>query len=134
MLGQREPEIYGPATLEDIEALCAKAAKAVGYGLAFRQSNHEGQLVDWIQEASSGAAGIIVNAGAYTHTSVAIHDALAAATSPIIEVHLSNIHAREHFRRRSYISRLADGVIFGLGPYGYVCGINAIHNILSEKG
>lgn len=134
LLGTREPEIYGRVSLAEIEQMCRQAAQTAGYGLVFRSSNHEGELVDWIQEAGTAAAGMVINAGAYTHTSIAIHDALRALPAPIIEVHLSNIHAREKFRRRSHISAVANGVICGLGPYGYICAINALDSYLSEKG
>ena len=119
MLGQREPEIYGATTLADIEALCAAEAKARGLTLVFKQTNHEGELVDWVQQAAA-SAGLIINAGAYTHTSVALHDALKTLSIPIIEVHLSNIYQREPFRHHSYLSPVAKGVICGLGAKGYV--------------
>lgn len=133
MLGTREPEIYGRVTLKQIEKSCEIAVESINYGLVFKQSNHEGVLVDWIQEAAT-AGGLIINAGAYTHTSIAIHDALRAISAPIIEVHLSNPYGRERFRRRSYISSLATGVICGLGAFGYICAINALNKIISEEG
>lgn len=126
LLGQREPHIYGTTTLLEIEAQCAAHARTHGLDTDFRQSNHEGELVDWIQHARSHCAGIIINAGAYTHTSVAIHDALKALSIPIIEVHLSNPHAREAFRHQSFISPLARAVICGLGARGYVVAIDAL--------
>ena len=122
LLGTREPEIYGTTTLADIEARCNEVASDHGAQIDFKQSNHEGELVDLIQGAGD-AAGIIINAGAYTHTSVAIHDALKSVTVPIMEVHLSNIFAREPFRHHSYISPLAKGVICGLGVKGYELAI-----------
>jgi 3-dehydroquinate dehydratase-2 len=125
MLGTREPELYGHTTLADIEARCHAVAAAHRVGIDFHQSNHEGQLVDWIQGASS-SLGLIINAGAYTHTSVAIHDALKTLSVPIIEVHLSNVFAREPFRHHSYISPLARGVICGLGVKGYEAAIEAL--------
>lgn len=125
MLGKREPEIYGATTLADIEALCAAAAAAHGVRLLFRQTNHEGELVEWVQESAAGS-GLIINAGAYTHTSVALHDALKTLRIPIIEVHISNIYAREPFRHHSYISPLAKGVICGLGAQGYVLAMDAL--------
>ncbi|MCZ6764666.1 MAG: type II 3-dehydroquinate dehydratase [Alphaproteobacteria bacterium] len=134
LLGTREPEVYGHVTLAEIEKLCADTAQQAGFGLEFRQSNQEGELVDWVQSAADAAAGLVINAGAYTHTSIALHDALRTVTGPLIEVHLTNIFAREEFRRHSYISPLAHGVICGLGPYGYVCSINALANIISDKG
>jgi 3-dehydroquinate dehydratase-2 len=119
LLGKRQPEIYGYTTLDEIaETLRARAA-AASIELDFCQSNHEGQLVDWIQEARESADGIIINPAAYTHTSVAILDALSAFAGPIVEVHLSNIHKREPFRHHSYVSKVATGVICGLGPRGY---------------
>ena len=126
MLGQREPEIYGRDTLADIEKSCRKKAKELGLEIDFRQSNQEGELVSWIQEAAKGHAGILINAGAYTHTSVALLDALLAAGRPVIEVHLSNIFRREDFRHHSYISRAAQGVICGLGPQGYLLALDAM--------
>jgi len=126
LLGTREPEIYGATTLAAIEGQCAEAAKANGYVIDFKQSNHEGELVDWVQQAGQTSAGLIINAGAYTHTSVALHDALKSVAAPIIEVHLSNIYQREPFRHHSYISPLAKGVICGLGPKGYLLAIDAL--------
>lgn len=126
MLGTREPEIYGSETLADIEARCRARAEKLGVGIDFRQSNIEGELVGWIQEARTAAAGIIINAAAYTHTSVALLDALNTCDMPIIEVHLSNIHQRESFRHKSYIARAADGMICGLGSLGYELAIEAV--------
>lgn len=126
LLGTREPEIYGRDTLEDIRALCERTAAAHGLTIAFRQTNHEGVLVDWIQEARHAAAGIIINAGAYTHTSIAIHDALLACDKPVIEVHLSNLFRREPFRHHSTISSVALGLICGLGGEGYALAIAAL--------
>lgn len=126
MLGTREPDIYGGETLSDIEALCGDAAETAGYGLDFRQTNDEGELVDWIQEARTKAAGLALNAGAYTHTSVAVHDALRLLDIPVVEVHLSNIFAREAFRHHSYVSAAATGVICGFGGFGYVLAIQSL--------
>jgi 3-dehydroquinate dehydratase II len=126
LLGQREPGIYGAATLQTIQDLCSTRAQSLGFAVDFRQSNHEGVLVDWIQEASAHGSGIVLNAGAYTHTSVALHDALRSAACPVIEVHLSNVHAREPFRHKSFISPVAQGIIVGLGPLGYELAIEAI--------
>lgn len=126
LLGQREPHIYGTTTLVEIQAQCVAFAKTHGLTVDFRQSNHEGELVDWIQHARTNCAGIIINAGAYTHTSVAIHDALKALMIPIIEVHLSNPHAREAFRHQSFISPVARAVICGLGAKGYTVAIEAL--------
>ncbi|MCH7865759.1 MAG: type II 3-dehydroquinate dehydratase [Proteobacteria bacterium] len=126
LLGTREPEIYGTDTLATIEAACQKRAKTLGLEVEFRQSNNEGELVDWVQEASGSFSGLIVNAGAYTHTSVALLDALLATDLPIIEVHLSNIHQRDEFRQLSYVSKAADGVICGLGGVGYELALDAL--------
>lgn len=127
MLGKREPGIYGTTTLADIEADCHKTGSELGLKIDFRQSNHEGDLVTWIQEASEKAAGIVINAGAYTHTSLAIHDALrAVAPLPAVEVHLSNIHAREEFRHKTLIGPVALGMICGFGPLGYGLALRAL--------
>jgi 3-dehydroquinate dehydratase-2 len=130
LLGQRQPEVYGRQTLADVEAACAALAAELGLALDFRQSNHEGALVDWIQEARGAAAGIVINPGAYTHTSVAILDALNAYEGPVIEVHISNIHKREAFRHRSYVSLRADGVIAGCGTQGYLLALRRIATLL----
>jgi 3-dehydroquinate dehydratase-2 len=126
LLGSREPEVYGRETLDDVRARCEKKAAALGLAVDFRQSNHEGDLVAWIQEARDGASGLIVNAGALTHSSIAMLDALLACSIPAVEVHLSNIYAREPFRHQSYISRAAKGVICGFGPKGYELAIEAL--------
>jgi 3-dehydroquinate dehydratase-2 len=123
MLGKREPSLYGTGTLADIESACHAKGKQLGVAIDFRQSNTEGTLVDWIQAAAETASGMVVNAGAYTHTSIAIHDALRASALPVIEVHLSNIFAREPFRHHSFVSPVAKGVIAGLGPQGYTMAI-----------
>lgn len=127
LLGQREPEVYGRETLEDVRALCEREGAALGLAIDFRQSNHEGVLVDWVQEARGRAAGLIVNAGAYSHTSLALHDALRAFEGPVLEVHLSNIYRREAFRHHSYVSLAATGVICGLGSDGYRIALQALH-------
>ena len=132
LLGSREPEIYGTQSLADIEMAMMERAASFGWTLDFRQSNREGELVDWLQEARKKAAGVILNAGAYTHTSVALLDACRALDKPLIEVHLSNPYAREHFRRRSYISQVATGVICGLGPDGYIAAVDALARYLKE--
>jgi 3-dehydroquinate dehydratase-2 len=129
LLGTREPEVYGTATLDNIEAECQEAAEALGLAIDFRQSNHEGELVDWVQQARGKHAGLIVNAGAFSHTSVALLDALKACELPIIEVHLSNIYRREAFRQHSYVSQAATGVICGLGPVGYVLALEALSDL-----
>jgi len=126
MLGTREPEIYGTQTLADIEAMVRDRAKALGLVADVRQSNAEGELVSWIQDARLTASAIIINAGAYTHTSVAILDALQAFKGPIVEVHLSNIFRREAFRHHSYVSGVATGVICGLGAQGYLLALDAV--------
>ncbi len=126
MLGLREPEIYGRDTLEDVKKRVEARAKTVGVTVDFRQSNHEGELIGWIQEARSGASGIILNAGSLTHTSIGILDALSAAELPVIEVHLSNIFRRESFRHHSYVSLGAKGVICGLGVHGYELALEAM--------
>lgn len=132
LLGTREPDIYGATTLDDIEALCHAEATALGMTIDFRQSNQEGELVDWVQEAGTKGAGLVINAAAYTHTSVAIGDATAAIGVPVIEVHLSNIFAREEFRHHSYISAAAKGVICGFGALGYKMALNALAAALTE--
>ena len=130
MLGTREPALYGSATLSDIEAACARHGEALGLAVTCRQSNHEGELVTWIQEARGTQAGIVLNAGAYTHTSIAIPDALTAAEVPFIELHLSNVFAREEFRHHSWLSPLAKGVICGFGAKGYSLALDAMAEIL----
>jgi 3-dehydroquinate dehydratase-2 len=134
MLGVREPEVYGTETLSDLKLRTEKAAAAHGLKIEFRQSNVEGEIVNWVQEARGKANGIIINAGAYTHTSVAILDALQAAELPVIEVHLSNIFRRDRFRQHSYISLAATGVICGLGGKGYELAIEAMTDILNKAG
>ena len=126
LLGQRQPEIYGRETLADVVAACEGLARDLGVGVRCLQSNHEGQVVDGVPEARGGAAGIIINAGAYTHTSVAILDALNAFEGPVIEVHISNIHKREAFRHHSFISGRADGVIVGCGTEGYLFALRRV--------
>jgi 3-dehydroquinate dehydratase-2 len=126
MLGKREPGIYGAVTLDDIEAMCRAEADALGCEIVFRQSNHEGDLVSWIQEAGEQKALVLINPAAYTHTSIALHDAIRAASVTLVEVHLSNIHARESFRHHSYVSSLAKGVICGFGADGYLMGLRAL--------
>lgn len=132
LLGTREPEIYGSETLADVESRCQQRAQSLGLAVDFRQSNIEGQLVEWIHEARQSAKGIIINAAAYTHTSVALLDALNTCEMPIIEVHLSNIHQRESFRHKSYIARAADGMICGLGSLGYELALEAVSKRLIE--
>lgn len=126
MLGKREPAVYGSASLEDLRALTEAHARAKGIDIDFRQTNHEGELVEWVQAARDAASGIILNAGAYTHTSIALLDAIKSAERPVVEVHLSNIFAREAFRHHSYVSMVAVGVICGFGVNGYLLAIDAI--------
>ncbi len=133
LLGTREPEIYGSTTLAQVEEMCTARAGALGLTLACRQSNHEGELVDWIQEAARGASGIIINPAAYTHTSVAILDALKNVKVPIIELHISHPHQRERFRHRSYVSLVATATIAGLGVYGYVLAVEAMAHLIKVK-
>ncbi len=133
MLGLREPEIYGRDTLDDIRVRAEARAKPLGLTIDFRQSNIEGELVNWVQEARTKAQGIILNAGGYTHTSVALLDALQAAEKPVIEVHLSNIFRRDQFRQHSYISLAATGVICGLGAKGYELALEAMADILKKQ-
>ena len=126
LLGQRQPQVYGKATLADVEALCREAAGRLELDIDFRQSNHEGVLIDWIHEAKGRHHGVVLNAGAFTHTSIAIMDAIAGVELPVAEVHLSNIHRREDFRHLSYVSKVALGMICGFGPHGYVLAIEAL--------
>ena len=127
LLGTREPEIYGRASLADIEVACAARAGQLGRGIVFRQSNIEGELVSWLQEAAARACAVVLNAGGYTHTSVALHDAIKAITIPVIETHLSNPAAREEFRHVSLVGRAAKGVIAGFGATSYLLAIEAAH-------
>ena len=133
LLGVRDPSIYGRDTLGDIEERCTARAASLGLEIDFRQTNHEGQIVDWIQEARESADGIILNAGALTHTSVAVLDALAAAELPVVEVHLSNIFRRDRFRRHSYVSLAANGVICGLGAHGYELALDAMARLIEDE-
>ena len=133
LLGLREPEIYGRRTLDDIRALCESHAQGHGLAVDFRQSNHEGELIDWIQQAQAAHAGIILNPGGYTHTSIAIMDALRATDLPVIEVHLSNIHRREPFRRRSYVAQAARGSICGFGAHGYLLALDGMRALLDGE-
>jgi len=134
LLGTREPEVYGNETLANIEAKSLDCGKNLGLEVEFRQSNTEGELVDWVQQAREDADLLIVNAGAYSHTSVALLDALKACDITVIEVHLSNIHQREEFRQHSYISKVAVGMICGFGGYGYEMALEAAAKILDKQG
>ncbi|MEM7613413.1 MAG: type II 3-dehydroquinate dehydratase [Pseudomonadota bacterium] len=130
LLGQRQPEIYGAETLADLEAACAATAKPLGLTIDARQSNHEGELVTWIQEARGTARAILINPAAYSHTSVAILDALTMFEGPVVEVHISNIHKREAFRHHSYVSQRADAVIAGAGTQGYSLALQHVAKLL----
>jgi len=134
LLGTRQPEVYGTTTLADIEELCAAKADVLGVTIAFRQTNHEGEMVDLLHAARGQHAGVILNAGAYTHTSVALMDAISSIMLPVIELHLSNIHAREEFRKTSYISRVAIGQICGFGAAGYPLAMEALATHLGDTG
>jgi 3-dehydroquinate dehydratase-2 len=134
LLGTRKPEVYGSTTLADVESRCREEAGKLGLDLEFRQSNHEGQLIDWIHECGTQvkagtSIGAVFNPGAYTHTSVALHDAIEGASVPLIEVHISNVHAREEFRHHSYISPVARGTVVGFGVYGYVLAIQGLYEL-----
>ncbi len=133
MLGSREPTLYGAATIEDLEALCAETAQALDLSIDFRQTNHEGELITWVQECRDRARGIVINPAGYGHTSIALVDALLASELPVIEVHLTNIHAREEFRRHSMVSRVANGVICGLGIRGYGLALTALAEMLLDE-
>ncbi len=133
MLGTREPAIYGTGTLDELETLCAETAEGLGLSIECRQSNMEGELIGWVQEARAHAAGLIINPAGYSHTSIALMDALSVLEIPVIEVHLSNIHRREAFRHHSYVSRAATGVICGLGFAGYRLALIALSDILEEE-
>lgn len=132
LLGQRQPEIYGRETLEDVAAALADLGEELGLAVRHLQSNHEGQLVDWIQQARHDAAGILINPGAYSHTSVAILDALNAFDGPVLEVHISNIHKREAFRHHSFVSGRAEGVIAGFGTEGYLLALRRMASLLGK--
>jgi 3-dehydroquinate dehydratase-2 len=132
MLGLREPELYGIQTLDDLEALCADTGEQIGLAIDFRQTNGEGELISWVHECRDKCAGIIINPAGYSHTSIALMDALLAVDLPVIEVHLSNIHQREAFRHHSYVSHAAQGVICGLGFAGYRLALQAIAELLEQ--
>ena len=133
LLGTREPTLYGAATLDDLEALCAETAEALDLSIDFRQTNHEGELITWVQECRTRARGIVINPGGYSHSSVALMDALLAAELPTVQVHPTNIHALEEFRRTSLISRVAQGVICGLGIRGYGLALTALAEMLLDE-
>ena len=134
LLGTRQPEVYGRATLDDVEALCAEAAESLGLAIDFRQTNAEAELITWVQESRLTAAGIIINPAGYSHTSIALMDSLKAVDLPVVEVHISNIHRREEFRHMSYVSKAATGVIAGLGIQGYALALRAMAELLAEEG
>jgi 3-dehydroquinate dehydratase-2 len=138
LLGTRKPEVYGTTTLADVEKLCTDAAAELGLDVTFKQSNHEGQLIDWIHETGAAvkageSIGAVFNPGAFTHTSAALHDAIEGASLPLIECHISNVHKREAFRHHSFISPVASGIIVGFGVHGYVLAIHGLHH-LSQAG
>lgn len=132
MLGLRQPEIYGRDRLEDVEQLCLDTAAALGVAIDFRQTNSEGELIEWVQQCRGRASGIVINPAGYTHTSIALMDALLTAEIPVIEVHISNIHKRESFRHVSYVSKAAVGVICGFGVQGYAMALTAMTDILED--
>jgi 3-dehydroquinate dehydratase-2 len=133
LLGKRQPEIYGRETLADVEADCRRCAERLGHAIRFHQSNAEYQIIDWIHEAREAGSGIIINPAAFTHTSVAILDALNAFDGPVLEVHISNVHKREAFRHHSYVSLRADGVIAGFGVEGYALAVQRIGTLLAAS-
>ncbi|MBP6737577.1 MAG: type II 3-dehydroquinate dehydratase [Rhodobacteraceae bacterium] len=133
LLGQRQPEIYGRETLDDVAQALSELAEELGLSVRCLQSNHEGQLIDWIQEARKSAAGIVINPGAYSHTSVAILDALNAFDGPVLEVHISNIHKREAFRHHSFVSARAEGVIAGFGTEGYLLALRRMATLVAGR-
>jgi len=132
LLGKRQPEIYGRETLADVEAECRRVAGELGLDIVFRQSNREYEIIDWIHEARETAAGIVINPAAFTHTSVAILDALNTFEGPVIEIHISNVHKREPFRHHSFVSGRADGVIAGLGTQGYSLALRRVARLIDE--
>ena len=133
LLGQREPDVYGRTTLTDIESTVRRRARDLGAEITFKQSNHEGELVAWIQEAKEQSAAIVLNAAAYTHTSIAIRDAISAVGIPTIEIHLSNVYAREEFRHKSLIAPVCRGVISGFGGNSYILGLEAAVNVIESS-
>jgi 3-dehydroquinate dehydratase-2 len=132
MLGLRQPEVYGTATLDDVEALCAETAEQLGLAIDFRQTNGEGELVSWVQECRGRASGIVINPAGCTSTSISLLDALLAVSLPVIEVHISNLHRREEFRHHSFVSRAAVGIIQGLGIHGYGLALRAMAELIGE--
>jgi 3-dehydroquinate dehydratase-2 len=134
LLGSREPDIYGTTTLQDVRAACEARAGSLGYGLVFRQTNHEGELIDWVQEARDGASALVLNPAGYGHTSIALLDALKTLAIPIIECHLSNPAAREEFRRSTYVALAATGVVSGFGAHSYELALEAAAGLLRSAG
>jgi len=132
MLGLRQPEIYGAATLDDVEQLCAEAAEGLGLAIDFRQTNSEGELISWVQECRGRASGIVINPAGLSHTSISLMDALLSVELPVVEVHISNIHRREQFRHLSYVSTMATGVLCGFGTHGYALALTAMARILED--
>lgn len=133
MLGLRQPQLYGSATLDDVEQLCAEVAEELGLAIDFRQTNGEGELISWVQECRGKASGIIINPAGYTTTSIALMDALLATDLPVVEIHVTNIHRREEFRQHSYVSKAAVGVICGFGIRGYALALTAMADLLQEQ-
>jgi 3-dehydroquinate dehydratase-2 len=136
LLGTREPAVYGNATIADVEKACREAAQRHGAEIDFRQSNHEGELIDWLHEAgrsADGTLGVVFNAGAYTHTSLALHDAVKAIAVPVVEVHVSNVHAREPFRHHSYLSPACAGIVVGFGIAGYALAIDGLAGVAKAR-
>jgi len=133
MLGLREPRIYGPDTLEDVEQLCVDTAEELGLAIDFRQTNSEGELIDWVQQCRGRAAGIVINPAGLTHTSVSLMDALLSAELPVVEIHISNIHKREEFRHHSYVSKVAQGVICGFGIHGNALALTAMAELVPDQ-
>ena len=133
LLGSREPDVYGTSTLADIEQAAASKADALGLSIVFRQTNREGELIDWVQEARRRASGVILNAGGYSHTSIALLDACRALDKPLVEVHLSNPYRREDYRRHSYVSEAATGIICGIGASGYLLALEAMAELLGKR-
>jgi 3-dehydroquinate dehydratase-2 len=133
MLGLREPAVYGHETLADVEAMAMQSGQELGFAVEYKQTNHEGQMIDWIHQARQRVAGIVINPGAWTHTSIAIHDALIACEVPVLEVHISNVHRREEFRHHSFVSKVAVGVIAGFGTHGYKLAIAHFAKLLKGK-
>jgi 3-dehydroquinate dehydratase II len=139
LLGTRKPEVYGTTTLADVEAMCRDEAGKLGLDLEFKQSNHEGQLIDWIHAAGAQVKagrciGAVFNPGAFTHTSVALHDAIEGASLPVIELHISNVHSREEFRHHSFISPAARGIVVGFGVRGYALAIRGLYEATESEG